>query len=157
MNNGLGSLQNSSIAYNLDKKKSRNKKILLFLLILMIIGAIAGLVAFLIMNKEKEKILYIGEWDCENGIFMKVYEDHNFSMGNPQFEATGTYQLKSEEEKDGIKKFLISFDAKKRIIDGKTIDSPYTTEYEFNIKLDDTNVMSMINTSTYSIYNCTKK
>ena len=154
----ISDLQNNAIEYNAEKKQ-KTKKLLLTIIPIVIVACSIIVILFFVLKKETEvDTSYIGNWKCSNDITFDV-EENGFTMVYTTQNATfsGTYTLKEKHNKDDAVAFLIDFKATRRVVDGKVSTSPSVAQYEINVSKDNKDIMTMINTSSYSIYNCTRR
>ena len=154
----INDLQNNAIEYNAKKKQQARKLLLTIIPIVLVVCAIVAAILLIPKNETKEDTLYIGNWKCSNDVDFNV-EENGFTMEYTTQDAifTGTYELKEKKDKDDVTSFLIDFKATKRVINGTVSNSPVSTQYEINVVKDNKDAMVMINTATYSIYNCTRR
>lgn len=101
---------------------------------------------------------YYGTWECNNDIILKI-DSSNFDMytSDNSTVVNSKYSVKKVNIDNNIQKFTLNASATKRIINGVEYDDSYTTQYEITIDSNHPNELAMINTVTYSIYECRKK
>lgn len=101
---------------------------------------------------------YYGTWECNNDIILKI-DSSNFDMytSDKSTIVNSKYSMKKVNIDNNIQKYTLNASATKRIINGVEYNDPYTTQYEITIDSDHPKELAMINTVTYSVYECRKK
>ena len=101
---------------------------------------------------------YYGTWECNNDIILKI-DSSNFDMytSDKSTIVNSKYSMKKVNIDNNIQKYTLNASATKRIINGVEYNDPYTTQYEITIDSDHPKESAMINTVTYSVYECRKK
>ena len=153
--NSISGLRNNAIGYNEEKKKKMMKLLAIAALVIVVIAVIVLLVLFVANKKENVDNLYTGNWICSSGFTMDV-NNNEFTMEYQSQNAIvkGTYEVKGQSEKENAYAYLIDFQAKTTMVNGKTNYSSTMVQYELNVAKENRDVITMINTSNYSIYNC---
>ena len=128
--------------------------IIVGILVLFIISIVL-LVKFIFNSASKS---YQGTWDCNSQLRLEI-GNNNFDMYANDGSATinSTYKISEESHENNYHKYTIDASATKRIINGQKYTKPYTTQYQIIMEGTNRNQMVMMNTVTYSMYNCTRK
>ena len=94
----------------------------------------------------------------KDGIILKIDSD-NFDMytDDRSMLVNSKYTINKVDIKNNIQKYTLRANATKIMIDGKEYDDSYTTQFEITIDSNYPNELAMINTITYSMYECRKK
>ena len=122
--------------------------------IVLFVVAIILLVIFLLKSGTN---IYQGEWECNNDIKVTIGKN-NFDMyGDSNTYVYSKYVPNKVEVENNISKCTIRATATKRVLNGKEYTGDYTTEYQLVIDSNNKNEMAMINTQTYSMYQCKRK
>lgn len=140
-------------------KKNPKKKIL-------IIGGIVFVVVLLLIIVLFSKILggnksIYGTWDCgaTNPIRVEIAKNNDFKMyirdNKEMMNIEGTYTTEEKTKETG-KAYELTMKASKRVVNGKTYTESYTTKYELTVDKENSDSLSMVNTVSYSTYQCTR-
>ena len=142
---------NGAVEYN-NAKDAQKKKITMYIVSFVVVSIIAITITVLLLSRDKSMdSRYIGDWSCSGDVTLKMTSS-GFEMIYPDANISGSYTILTKEKRELGTYFTIDFIANKRVISDSVYNSPYTTQFELGIS--DDNTMSMINTLSYSIYNC---
>lgn len=144
-----------------DVKQPNIKRTPKWVIGLIVGGVILSIVIFvvaLILIISSVFKNYYGTWECNNDIILKI-DSSNFDMytSDKSTIVNSKYSMKKVNIDNNIQKYTLNASATKRIINGVEYNDPYTTQYEITIDSDHPKELAMINTVTYSIYECRKK
>ena len=139
-------------------KIKRTPKWVIGLIVGGVILSIFILIAILVFKISTVLKNYYGLWECNNGITLRI-DSSNFDMytSDKSTIVNSKYSMKKVNIDNNIQKYTLNASATKRIINGVEYNDPYTTQYEITIDSDHPKELAMINTVTYSVYECRKK
>ena len=117
---------------------------------------ITGIV-MLVLGGSGSKQFY-GDWECEDEVTINIDKD-NFNMKYKALKVNieATYNLKKEEEDQSYNKFTLNISATKREIGDEVYTDEYKTQYQIVMDSKDDDTMAMANTTSNSVYKCTRK
>lgn len=120
--------------------------------VLIIIGTV-----MLIFGGSGSKQFY-GDWECEDDVTISI-DKKNFNMKYSALKVNieATYNIKKEAEEQSYKTYTLNISATKREVGDQLYTDEYKTQYQIVMDSKDDNSMSMTNTTSNSVYKCTKK
>lgn len=120
--------------------------------VLIIIGTV-----MLIFGGSGSKQFY-GDWECEDDVTISI-DKKNFNMKYSALKVNieATYNIKKETEEQSYKTYTLNISATKREVGDQLYTDEYKTQYQIVMDSKDDNSMSMTNTTSNSVYKCTKK
>ena len=132
-----------------------------WLIVVIIIGGIVFILGIifavlLIVGTSTMKEIQ-GDWTCNGQLGVKIGATDLEMTSSSNTHINATYTIENFEVDNDYHKYTINAKAVKRIISGQEYTGDYTTQYQIVIDTKDKNNMTMMNTVSYSTYNCTKK
>ena len=111
----------------------------------------------LVLGGSGSKQFY-GDWECEDDVTISI-DKKNFNMKYSALKVNieATYNIKKEAEEQSYKTYILNISATKREVGDQLYTDEYKTQYQIVMDSKDDNSMSMTNTTSNSVYKCTRK
>lgn len=151
--------ENVNVVSNVQPAPKKSFPVWLIIVIVVgVITFIVGLVIAILLIVGTSTMKEIrGEWTCNDKLGLTIgMADLTMTSGDDTH-IKATYTIENFEIDDNYHKYTINAKAVERIISGQKYTGDYTTQYQIVVDPKDKNNMVMMNTVSYSTYNCTKK
>ena len=142
---------------NQNNKKTKNKILIIGIAISATITLISIIIIIFSLMSNKTQYLFYGEWDCGENIILTIDKSNLNIYKEPDFSIESTYKIILTNVESNVNKYTINASATKRILGGVEYTEPYSTQFEIDMANYDKDSLVMINTSTYSLYMCSRK
>lgn len=146
---------------NVTNNSSGGKWIIISIISVILIAIIA-IIAIILLNpgkrsKNSNKYPFYGTWTCSDGQVLLEIDEENFNMNYGTSSSVESKYTFEKIDDSRYRKFSITANANKVIINGVENKQRSTAIYEISMELGNDDQLLMVNADSYNMYNCSRK